>query len=46
MITACHSCHKGIHDLIDYYKLGMNVKFLSEILVEVMEIPEELRVAK
>ena len=45
-ITACHSCHKGVHDLIDHYKLGMHVKFLSEILVEVMEIPEELRVAK
>jgi Fe-S oxidoreductase len=44
VITTCHSCHKGIHDLIDYYKLGMNVKFLSEILVEVMEISEELKV--
>lgn len=44
VITTCHSCHKGIHDLIEYYKLGMDVKFLNEILVEVMEIPEEMRV--
>ena len=37
------NCHSGIEDLIGYYKLGMHVKFISEILVKVMEIPEELQ---
>lgn len=43
VITPCHNCHSGIEDIIGYYKLGMHVKFLSEIMVEVMEIPEELK---
>lgn len=43
VIAPCHTCHKGIEDLIAHYKLGMHVKFFSEILVETMEIPEELK---
>ncbi len=41
--TPCHNCHSGIEDIVGYYKLGMHVKFISEILVQVMEIPEELQ---
>jgi Fe-S oxidoreductase len=41
--TPCHNCHSGIEDIVGYYKLGMHVKFISEILVKVMEIPEELQ---
>ena len=41
--TPCHNCHSGIEDIIGYYKLGMHVKFISEILVQAMEIPEELQ---
>ncbi len=37
--TPCHNCHSGIEDIIGHYKLGMHVKFISEILVEVMERP-------
>ena len=44
VITPCHNCHSGIEDIIKYYKLGMHAKFISEILVEVMEIPEEFKV--
>jgi Fe-S oxidoreductase len=44
VITPCHNCHSGIEDIIDFYKLGMKVKFLSEILVQTMEIPEDLQV--
>ena len=44
VVTPCHNCHSGIEDIVNYYKLGMHVKFFSEILVDVMEIPEELRV--
>lgn len=43
IITPCHNCHSGIEDVIGHYKLGKHVKFISEILVEVMEIPDELR---
>ncbi len=43
IITPCHNCHSGIEDIISGYKLGMHVKFFSEILMEVMEIPDELR---
>jgi len=40
VITPCHNCHSGIEDIIGFYKLGMHVKFLSEIMVETMEKPE------
>ncbi|MEW6443806.1 MAG: (Fe-S)-binding protein [bacterium] len=43
VITPCHNCHSGIEDIIGYYKLGMHTKFISDILVEAMEIPEELK---
>jgi len=43
VITPCHNCHSGIEDIISGYKLGMHVRFFSEILVQVMEIPEELK---
>jgi Fe-S oxidoreductase len=43
IITPCHNCHSGIEDIVGGYKLGMHVKFFSEILIEVMEIPDELR---
>jgi len=43
VITPCHNCHSGIEDIIGYYKLKKHVKFISEILVEVMEIPDFLK---
>jgi Fe-S oxidoreductase len=43
VITPCHNCHSGIEDIISGYKLGMHVKFFSEILMQTMEIPDELR---
>jgi Fe-S oxidoreductase len=44
VITPCHNCHSGIEDIIGFYKLGMHVKFLNEIMVEIMEIPDKLKV--
>jgi Fe-S oxidoreductase len=44
VIAPCHSCHKTIEDLIQFYKADMHVMFLSELIVQVMEIPEALRV--
>ena len=43
VITPCHNCHSGIEDIIGHYKLGKHVKFISEIMMEVMEIPDELK---
>ncbi len=43
VITPCHNCHSGIEDIIGFYGLGKHVKFISDILVEAMEIPEELK---
>jgi Fe-S oxidoreductase len=43
IITPCHNCHSGIEDIIGAYKLGQHVKFFSEILMDVMEIPDELK---
>jgi Fe-S oxidoreductase len=43
VITPCHNCHSGIEDIIGGYGLNMHVKFFSEILVQVMEIPDELK---
>ncbi len=43
VITPCHNCHSGIEDIIGFYQLGMHVKFINEILVETMEIPEGLK---
>jgi len=40
IITPCHNCHSGIEDIIGYYKLGMHVTFISELLVKAMERPE------
>jgi Fe-S oxidoreductase len=46
IIAPCHSCHKTIEEMIKYYKLDMHVMFISEVLVETMEIPEDLKVIK
>jgi Fe-S oxidoreductase len=43
VVAPCHSCHKTIEEMSDYYKLGFHVMFANELLVQTMEIPEELR---
>ncbi len=40
LITPCHNCHSGMEDIILGYKLDMHVKFISDIMYEVMEKPE------
>lgn len=39
LIAPCHNCHSGLEDINHYYKLGMDVKFIGDILYEVMEKP-------
>ncbi|GBC62331.1 ferredoxin [Desulfonema ishimotonii] len=40
VIAPCHNCHGGLEDIIDHYKLDMELKFLCDIIYEVMEKPE------
>jgi len=40
LITPCHNCHSGLHDIVEHFGIGLEVKFLSDILYEVMEKPE------
>ena len=39
VIAPCHNCHGGLEDIIHHYKLGMELKFFSEIIYECMEKP-------
>jgi Fe-S oxidoreductase len=43
IIAPCHSCHKTIEEMIQYYKYDLHVMFVNELLVQTMEIPEDLR---
>jgi Fe-S oxidoreductase len=40
LVAPCHNCHSGLEDINHYYELGMDVKFISDILYHVMEKPE------
>jgi len=39
LITPCHNCHSGLEDIVHHYNLNMDIKFLSDILYEIMEKP-------
>jgi Fe-S oxidoreductase len=39
VITPCHNCHSGLEDIIRHYEVGVETKFISDILYEVMEKP-------
>jgi hypothetical protein len=36
-IAPCHNCHGGLDDIIHKYELGMELKFLGDIIYECME---------
>jgi len=40
LIAPCHNCHSGLEDINHHYGLEMNVKFIGDILYQVMEKPE------
>ncbi len=40
LITPCHNCHSGLHDIVHHYEVGLDIKFLSDIIYEVMQKPE------
>jgi Fe-S oxidoreductase len=37
VITPCHNCHSGLEDINLHYGLGLELKFLMDILYEVMD---------
>jgi Fe-S oxidoreductase len=39
-IAPCHNCHGGLEDIIHKYELGMELKFLGDIIYECMEKPD------
>ncbi len=41
LIAPCHNCHSGLEDINHHYGLGLNIKFIGDILYEVMEKPEQ-----
>jgi len=40
LIAPCHNCHSGLEDINHYYGIGQEIKFIGDILYEVMEKPE------
>ncbi|WP_373498349.1 electron transfer complex ferredoxin TmcB [Desulfococcus sp.] len=39
-IAPCHNCHGGLEDIIHHYHVGLELKFLGDIIYEIMEKPE------
>jgi Fe-S oxidoreductase len=40
LLAPCHNCHSGLEDINQHYELGFKIKFIGDILYEVMEKPE------
>jgi len=40
IVAPCHNCHGGLEDTVHSYKLGMQIKFLGDIIYECMEKPQ------
>jgi len=39
-VAPCHNCHGGLDDIIHKYDVGMELKFLGDIIYQCMEKPE------
>jgi len=42
VLTPCHNCHRGIGDIIKYWKLDAKAKYFDEYITKAMIIPDEL----
>jgi Fe-S oxidoreductase len=40
IVAPCHNCHGGLEDTVHSYELGMDIKFLGDIIYQCMEKPE------
>ena len=41
LIAPCHNCHSGLEDINHHYGLGYQIKFISDILYDVMKKPAD-----
>jgi Fe-S oxidoreductase len=39
LLAPCHNCHSGLEDINRYYGVDLEIKFIGDILYEVMEKP-------
>ena len=39
LLSPCHNCYSGLEDIIGHYRINMEIKFISDIIYEVMEKP-------
>ncbi|MBW1988323.1 MAG: (Fe-S)-binding protein [Deltaproteobacteria bacterium] len=39
IIAPCHNCHGGLEDIVEHHHLGMDLKFLGDVIYECMEKP-------
>ncbi|BBD08171.1 electron transfer complex ferredoxin TmcB [Desulfovibrio ferrophilus] len=39
IVSPCHNCHGGLEDIIHHYGLEMELKFLGDLIYELMEKP-------
>ncbi|MGM0452447.1 MAG: electron transfer complex ferredoxin TmcB [Thermodesulfobacteriota bacterium] len=39
VIAPCHNCHGGLEDIINHYELGMELKFLGDIIYDCIDKP-------
>jgi Fe-S oxidoreductase len=37
LIAPCHNCHSGLEDITEHYGIDMEIKFLGDIIFDVME---------
>ncbi len=42
LIAPCHNCHSGLEDINHHYGLGLDIKFICDILYDVIEKPEAI----
>ncbi len=40
LIAPCHNCHSGLEDINHHFGIGQEIKFIGDIIYEVMEKPE------
>jgi len=43
VIAPCHNCHVGIHDIVKFYGIDVKVKFMWDILLQTVKLPENIK---
>jgi len=43
VVVPCHNCWDAIRDLEEIYKIGIRWSFLKPLLIEMVEVPEHLK---